>query len=333
MLTRLEIFTGLLSLFNPSLPLHLLKGEEAGFDIHLFIAFVQSRTGRAPKLIKPSDLRLVADASSPTGFGLWCEVKDEITGFQDLECIRQVGLELHQRELRAMPLPVLHELARRSFNDFRTIFLVHDKRLLGIVLQEIDSLVRIHQVLDKEQGEILRRYITATIIPRSPELKTLTQQSVLDSTIKDRHILKPIRSGKGAGIIFGCDLTQEAWLSHLSQLQGADLAEGKTTYVVQKGVVQPRYDVMTCDSEDVRHNYLVGTYFSIHGHFMGLGIWRTSSERICAISRGGAWICSVTATDSGIQSSVRKREEGDTTMRDTVSETRSDSRMEAVTSS
>lgn len=35
---------------------------------------------------------------------------------------------------------------------------------------------------------------------------------------------------------------------------------------------------------------------SIHEQYLGLGLWRTSPNRICALSRGGAWIYSVVST-------------------------------------
>ena len=280
-------------MFDSSLPLHLLKGEEAGLDIHLFISYVESVTGRKPIFIKPSDLRLVHDSTSFTGNRLHHVRGLGKEGAEILERVYQVGLELHQHELRSIPSSILREVALCCFNDLRTIFLVHDKRMLGIVLQELNALVHIHRILTPDQANILREGIAPTILPGSSELSSLIRSSELDPKLKDGLLLKPIRSGKGAGIEFGIDLEPEVWLSRLSILRSPDINPDHTTYVVQHKIEQPRFDIALHEAEGLQHNYLVGTYMSIQGNYLGLGLWRTSPERICAISRGGAWICSI----------------------------------------
>ena len=282
-----------MSLFNPSLPLHLLKGEEAGLDVHLFTSYIETKTGRKPIFVTPSDLRLVTDLDSTNGERLHCVVGVDKDGVEILERIYQVGLELHQRELRALPQTILREIALCCFNDLRTIFLVHDKRMLGIVLQELDSLTHVHKILTPAQADVLREGITPTILPGSGELFSLIQSSELNPKLKDGLILKPIRSGKGEGITFGSDLESGEWLSRLLMLRSPEVNPDQTPFVVQRRIEQPRFDVALHEEEEFHYNYLVGTYMSIHGKYLGLGLWRTSPERICAISRGGAWICSV----------------------------------------
>ena len=270
-----------------------MKGEESGLDVHLFISYVHSVTGRRPSLIKPSDLRLIPCLTSPTSNALHCVAGFDANGNEVLEQVHQVGLELHQHELRSLPMAMLREISLRCFNDFRTIFLVHDKRMLGIVLQELDNLVEVQKILSTAQADILRRGITLTVNPGSPELTNLIKLTKLDSNIKDKFLLKPARSGKGAGILFGNDLTPQAWLSYLELLRIPALNQARTTYVIQQNIKQPRYNILLHNADDLQYNYLVGTYMSIHGHFLGIGTWRTSSNRICAVSHGGAWICSI----------------------------------------
>ena len=282
-----------MSLFDQALPLHLLKGEEDGLDIHLFISYVESVTSRKPRLVTPADLRLIPDPRAPTGNTLHCAIAKDPEGNEILERVYQVGLELHQAELLSMRPELLREVALCCFNDLRTIFLVHDKRMLGIVLQELQSLVHKEKVLTPAQAETLRRGITPTIIPGSPELSTLSRLSEWNPAIRFNLLLKPIRSGKGAGIVFGGDVTQEEWISQLKRLRDPDIESNKEAYVIQRRIQQPKVDVLLYAGEDLQNNYLVGTFMSIHGKYLGLGLWRTSPDRICAISRGGAWICSV----------------------------------------
>ena len=282
-----------MSLFDPALPLHLLKGKEDGLDIHLFISYVESATSRKPRMIMPADLRLIPDPHAFTGNTLYCAIAKDAEGHEILERVYQMGLELHQAELLSMRPEMLREVALCCFNDLRTIFLVHDKRMLGIVLQELHSLVHKEKVLTPAQADTLHRGITPTIIPGSPELSTLICLSEWNPVIKSSLLLKPIRSGKGAGIVFGGDITQGEWLSQLKRLRDPDIESNREACVIQRRIEQPKVDVLLYAGEDLQNNYLVGTFMSIHGRYLGLGLWRTSPDRICAISRGGAWICSI----------------------------------------
>ena len=235
----------------------------------------------------------MSNLDSPTGYDLCCVAAENPNDGEGLERIHQIGLELHQHELRALSQALLRELALRCFNDFRTIFLVHDKRMLGIVLQELNSLVTRRNLFSPVEADILRHAITPTINPGSYGLAALRYFSGQTPLLRKDFLLKPVRGGKGIGILFGGDMSAEEWMSHLEKLQEPQLTPGGAKYVVQLRIRQPRVNVLLPGFRSLQHNYLVGTYMSIHGRFLGLGFWRTSPDRICAISRGGAWICSV----------------------------------------
>ncbi|KAJ5360230.1 hypothetical protein N7517_009421 [Penicillium concentricum] len=304
------VIDGLFTLFDPKLPLHLLKGSEGGHDILMFLECAERRTGVVPRLISPQDLRLVSDPDSKTGYKICCVIDieqalsantkhpksstftDHATG-EALEEIHQVGLELHQHELQALSPKMLQHLSSRCFNDLRSVFLVHDKRLLGIVHQELDSLVHKHHVLTERQAEVLRHGIVHTILPGSSELKAFGRQCRESPSFKDNYILKPVRGGKGEGILFGDELSTGEWNEKLKALESAALMPSGTTYVVQRQVQQPLYQVLLREEEGVQRNRLVGTYMSIHGKYLGVGCWRSGPGRVCAISHGGAWMVSV----------------------------------------
>jgi hypothetical protein len=295
-------------LFDQSLPLHLLKGEEHGMDIYMFAESAERRTGVRPIFILPDDLRLVPDKNEKSGFKLCCLVRDNISSPSSrnsrhsnrfvyngeiLEEIYHVSLELHQRELRALEPEVLRQLTLRCFNDMRTIFLVHDKRMLGIVLQELDALVYKHSVLTEEQANTLRRGVTTSYLPGSSELEHFIKQCKEIPKIKDNFLLKPIRSGKGAGILFGDQVSAEEWQSRLQALRDPSLVSQQTTYIVQRQIKQPVFNVLLREREGLQRNYLVGTYHAVNGKYLGIGTWRSGPGRICAVSHGGAWLCSV----------------------------------------
>ncbi|KAI0914174.1 hypothetical protein F4823DRAFT_638271 [Ustulina deusta] len=298
------IFDGLRSLFDPSVPLHLLMGEEAGIDIHMFIDAARERFGITPRLISPSDLRLELNPQADGGYRLCCLAQrneDEKTfpspskfvnsKGETVEEIQQVGLELHQHELFGLPQDMLRQISLCCFNDLRTILLVHDKRMLGVVKQELQQLVRT-QVLTPDQAQAVDEGIVDTFIPSSPQLHSLLQDSMSSPGLKDEYLLKPIRGGKGAGILFGGDLTPNEWRSILGSLQSqAHCME--TAYVVQRRVKHCVYDLVLHASGETLRYPLVGTWHIIHGKFGGLGIWRSSGDRICAVSSGGSIIYSV----------------------------------------
>ncbi|GAB1205097.1 hypothetical protein APSETT445_003766 [Aspergillus pseudonomiae] len=300
-----KILNGLLSLFNPSRLLHLFRGEEPGIDIHMFIDFVHRHIGIRPRLVTPVDLRLIPDPKSPDGGKLCCLVKDQgharlinespvllTSNGEVVEEIHQVGLELHQHELFGLSPEILREVCLRCFNDMRIILLVHDKRMLGIIKQEIPSLVA-REVLTPAQGEALDAGIADSFIPGSPELNELIQTSAKSPELRKEYSLKPIRGGKGAGILFGDEVGADEWLSTLKRPRNPQFVSGNTMYVVQRRLWPRLYEVILKSSGDRGHYPLIGTYHTTNGQLLGLGTWRSSPDRICAVSHGGAWIWSV----------------------------------------
>lgn len=271
----------------------------------MLVDFFNNRLGLTLRIIHPDDLRLVPDDLAPQGYKLCCVVRapeyrsdphadaapvsDER---ETVEEIHQIGLELHQQELFALPKEILRHVSLRCFNDLRTIFLVHDKRMLGIVREEIDALVR-RSVISECQADILRKGIADTLIPGSADIQELLQRSKENPELRGDYLLKPIRGGKGAGIIFGDELSSTEWVSHLERLKGPELASDRTNYVVQRQVKQREYDLKLGASGRTLRAPLVGTYFVVHGELLGLGGWRCGAGRICAVSNGGSWICSV----------------------------------------
>ncbi|GLI75899.1 hypothetical protein PoHVEF18_004165 [Penicillium ochrochloron] len=271
-------------------------GEEPGYDIHLYRHYAKS-LGIQVRLIDPADLRVLESPTSPGGYKLYCLAQENAAGTvanendEILEEIHQIGLELHQRELARMTPQMLQQLSLRCFNDMRTILLVHDKRLLGIVIQELDNLVT-RNVLTPEQATILHRGIVPTIIPGSSQLSHFIAEC-RKSSLQDTYLLKPVRSGKGAGILFGDELSRDEWLSKLKSMRDPHLQRGKTTYVIQRRIEHGLYEVLLRESDGVQRYPLIGTFMMVHGKLLGLGLWRSGPGRICALSLGGGWICSV----------------------------------------
>lgn len=276
-------------------------------DIHMFIDFLSRHLGITPRLITPSDLRLVRSSEGVNGYKLCCLVQNTDNNAPSfaprlyteagelVEEIQQVGLELHQREIFGMEPEMLRQVSMRCFNDMRTVLLVHDKRMLGILRQEIPSLVA-RNVLTPTQGEALTKGIADTILPGSPEMQRLIQTCQADGEKRKQYLLKPVRGGKGAGILFGDQLDAKEWQDILERLRSATLHKNDTNYVLQRYVRPALYDLIISPSGKRQRMPLVGTYHAASGQLLGLGIWRASSDRICAVSTGGSWLCSVMAS-------------------------------------
>ncbi|TDZ17179.1 hypothetical protein Cob_v009930 [Colletotrichum orbiculare MAFF 240422] len=280
------ILNGLFGLFDPSRPLYLLKGTEPGIDIHMFADAVRSRYGIGPRIIRPEDLRMLATDDSKTGRRLYCDAKELIPDVQAprikaengevWEEIRQVGLELHQKELASLDPEMLHQVALRCFNDMRTILLVHDKRMLGIIREEVPRLME-RRVLTPEQGAVLNKGIVETIIPGSQAMHDLIGDSATAPHLRHGYILKPIRSGKGDGIVFGDDIENDEWISRLRDLASPRLVAG-VSCVVQRRIVPREYDLLLKASVGAVKYPLVGTYHVTNGILLGLGTDKTASH-------------------------------------------------------
>lgn len=266
-------------------------------DIHLLHdCYDQSR------FVDPRNLRLVPCSKSPSG----------LTLADDFGIIEQVALELHQDELESLDEGVLLEVGARCYNDLRTIFFVHDKRMLGLLLQELDNLVS-SAVLTPYQAGILRSGIVETHLPGSSAF-----QSIMDQPHK-RHmwLLKPCLSGKGEGIVFGKDVNEEVWNAmlqvNLEQTQtGYCSTSTRRPYVIQRNFVQKRHHLIVGPekpNEPPRQVnwFVVGTMLCINRHFLGSTIWRTSPTDITAVSRGGLYMGGVTGNSAFIADSRPSR--------------------------
>ena len=284
-------------MYDKKLPLHLIKGQEHGIDIFMFVEFAKKRLGIKPRLITPETLRIIPDSSSASGFKLYCLAQVGSTDTITTDCgelveeVRQVGLELHQRELNALDPEMKRQISVRCFNDMRTILLAHDKRMLGLVREELETLVY-RKTITRKQAERLHRGLTPTILPGSKALDQFISACNAEEKLHRGYILKPIRGGKGAGILFGDELRSSDWLTLLEQMRSPKLEGGKTLYVVQRQIDQPKYDVLLTEGKSQRC-HMVGTYHAVNGEYLGLGTWRCSPGRLCAVSDGATWICSV----------------------------------------
>ncbi|EPS42535.1 hypothetical protein H072_3486 [Dactylellina haptotyla CBS 200.50] len=278
-------------LFNPHMPIHFL-GEKMNYTPETgYYRLVEEETGVAPRVINPSQLRLVASKGSRLGFKLCCTVSEDQAmqtkcanpsdtilkhNGELLEEIHQIGLKLFEPELYSLSTDIFRHIALRCVNDPRSIFLIHDKRILGIVQQELDDLVHKHGVLTSDQADCLRRHIIPTILPGSPEFTDIVARTEKDETTKDNYILKPIRDCAGVGILLGRDISIEKWKAILKSMDAFD--GSGDSYMLQPFLEVGAVDLFWDEERGVKKTRLVGTYFSANGKFAGFGDMRGCPE-------------------------------------------------------
>ncbi|KAL3480805.1 hypothetical protein BJX99DRAFT_272540 [Aspergillus californicus] len=273
------------ALFHPEWPLRFVHNREHNLMIE---ALMRDLGDMKPRLLTPDDLYLVADETSPTGYKLQCVRESADHDSETMEDIHQVALRLFLDEFAALPLDMQRQLAFLSNNDIRSMLLVHDKRILGILLQELDDLVAKH-VLTSRQADLLRNGVVFTIIPGSKELDQLIDLYYQGKVSKEDFILKPIRSGRGEGILLGQDLSTAEWEAILADMKSAALAPDRTQHIIQPFVDQLEDDMFLDEETGVQPTRRVGTYHSMHGEFVALGVWRVGMSKTVNMTTGGAW--------------------------------------------
>lgn len=242
--------------FDANFPIVILKGREPGGDIHFAADSLRSK-GYSVRFARPESLY----------------VHDEKL-YDEQGVIDQTILELHQDEIEALSFETLSALARlrRSLNDLRTVFIVHDKRLLAVLRDENIM----GELLNHADCARLRAHIIQTDI-----VSRLSTEMALDVRQNREHwLIKPSRSGKGAGIIFGRNLSEQAWKQ---LLESAEYSE----YVIQRVVLSQKLQVINPITTLSQSQNIIGAMLCFGNHFLGFGIFRAASSDVVNLHGGG----------------------------------------------
>lgn len=225
--------------------------------------------------VDPKNLEVRLDDASPTGLSLW----DKTTETH----LEQWIIEMLQPEYSELDPAVAQQLALSPANDLRTVFIVHDKRLLGIIPEELPGMVS-RGVLTAEEAEIVAAGITQTINPGSEGVRDLLRESKENPDLRNGYIYKPCRDGMGHGIELGRNMTQEAWLERLEKLANPDvLRPHDDAAVIQKLVDHNWYDmvrheVLSDDGAKPNKFHMIGSLFMLHNQRYYAAPWRMGLE-------------------------------------------------------
>lgn len=301
----------ILDCFDHSKPLYHIREKWAGVDSHPLAQEYQHRTGKPMITVKPSELYLHTDPQSITGYSLFYhpsapqngEVKYESLQQQKIE---QCSLELFQDEYSQFDPVILQHIAGCCVNDLRNVFIIHDKRILGIIIDELPNL-EARGILTPTERRQLENGIADTLLPGSGRLKELLALSKSDSTQKDGYIIKPVRDASGNGIKLAKHLSQQEWLELLEQQASKPLRPREGACVVQRLADHVWVDIVRHyeDSVQPERFHLTGTYHMINSKLGVFGPWRVGDEVLVSLDGQGVVMSTVIRTDeNGTEDSV-----------------------------
>lgn len=260
-----------------------------GVDSRIFTRDYKQVTGQDVIHVEPAALQVERDESSPTGWAVYATLQDSQDQRHKIE---QCTIELFQEELRDIDPRILKQLATCCVNDFRNILLLHDKRILGIVQQELPNLVE-RKVLDTAEAQVLRNGIAETIIPGSDAMKSLLEELSQDPLQRHKYIIKPVRGAACNGIRLGNQLDQEEWVSLLERSTSHALRPSEDAYVVQKLVDHLWCDIVRHEvqsSPEAEKFHLIGSCHMVNSKLLVFGPWRIGHTVHVGLSKEGMGI-------------------------------------------
>ena len=167
---------------------------------------------------------------------------------------------LNQRDLASFAPSTRHLMADVGCrNDFRPIYLLHDKRLFRLFFEDAFCA----RFLSKEDTDFLRSHVIRTFLPHldSDEFERARRN-------KDAYILKHRCLGKSEKVYAGRLCTQEQWDALFEPDVIADM-------ILQPFLRQRTY-ATTWEGTPFK-DYACGTILTVDDHYFGPGVFRTSS--------------------------------------------------------
>lgn len=172
---------------------------------------------------------------------------------------------LNQKDLLSFSDETLKRMAdAEMMNDFRTIFLLHDKRLFRLFLD--DRFMK--AALSEGEADFLRAHAVETYLPHLSEDEDLFEDA---KRHKDRYILKHHCLGKSEKVYAGILTEEAAWQELFSSGEVLDM-------ILQPFMDQKLYRGPFKD--DFLDDYVSGTILTVDDRYFGTGLFRTSTSPV-----------------------------------------------------
>lgn len=238
--------------FAPYEKVALIHDDEKGTEI-FYLQKELARLGIQLISAKPQELLLLNDSIYVNG-----------------EPVSQFILEMDREELKKISPNIVDKLIEQSsyFNDIRTLILIHDKRVLAVMY---DDLI-MSDYLSEEDYDFLKKYLIPSFV--------ITDASGCDTFIDGEQnlILKLNSGGRGIGAYVKSDCTPEDW--------NTIIRENWDKYLIQHFVGQKEFN----DIENNRQIHLVGMLLCKEDKNYGSGLFRGSDETVVNVHQGRALI-------------------------------------------
>ncbi len=178
---------------------------------------------------------------------------------------------LNQQDLMSFNMETLQAMIdARMMNDFRTIFLTHDKRFLHLIF--VDDFTR--ECLTEEETVFLRQHTIPTYLP--PRENCYNSEIWQDALAhKDKYIIKPYDLGKSVGLYAGVMTDEETWRDVILDSQTSTF---NPHYILQPFIKQRTYP---CVWEGNHYDdYVCGMMLCMDDLYFDSGMFRTSSAPV-----------------------------------------------------
>ena len=147
-------------------------------------------------------------------------------------------------------------------SDFRTIYLLHDKRFFRLFREDAFT----GGCLSAEETAFLRAHTVETFLPAlDPEVFAYARGH------KDGFIIKNHWLGKSEQVLAGCLCTQDAWEACFEPDRVFDM--------VLQPFIEPRSFVLSWEGRACR-DYVCGTMLTLDDGYFGPGVIRASNSRV-----------------------------------------------------
>lgn len=187
------------------------------------------------------------------------EIADNLSAFAQAAVIGELN---HEEICRQPPAVIEAIITAQPLNDWRTVFLIHDKRFWGLLSHEPFQ----EAALNETERAELKPFLIPTYIHRlQPELFA---QACAE---KDAWIIKPSVLGKSEGVYAGCLTERDVW-QHQFRPDNLD------NLVLQPFMPQRRFPGTI--GEATYHDYVAGTLLFFQDHYYGPGLFRASSHPV-----------------------------------------------------
>jgi len=238
-------------------------------DYEPFISFIVSKIGasRSVCVIKGRDKIQASRFFTPVLQNAGLDVKEisykavwENKSFLENSLVIS---EIMMDEIESLSDEEIELLANCNLvNDFRTIFIAHDKRFFALLNDpELQA-----NILREDEIQLLNKYLIKT---HRCDSSAFDVEAVIAN--KDAWVLKHISLGRSREIYAGLEFSQDDWEKQLNSID-------RTNFVLQEWVPQRRFSGTV---NGVKHNdYLTGTLLYFDTSYFGLGLFRSSSHII-----------------------------------------------------